>query len=187
MTNEELKPYLQRSLTTSCPLKFLYEQTQETRTRAQASNNFQFSRLNCPEWKEASNCYRERRGLTFRLPLHVYMFEWFSQQPTLTFLHPCFTMLKLKYFVQGRQKPFSEFQQTAAVETFDKFRYKSSLKPCLYSTWFMFIEFVLKLVVPCEQLWTRGSLFFFSCSRHKTHGGSHLNSKNKQASPECAI
>ena len=132
--------------------EIFHEQTQETRTRAQASNNFQFSTRNCPEWKEASNCYRERRGLTFRLPLHVYMFEWFSQQPTLTFLHPCFAMLKLKYFMQGRQKPFSEFQQTAAVETFDKFRYKSCLKPCLYSTWFMFTEFVFKLVVPGEQL-----------------------------------
>ena len=76
-------------------LNFFFEQTQETRTRAQASNNFQFSTRNCPEWKEASNCYRERRGLTFRLPLHVYMFEWFSQQPTLTFLHPCFAMSRL--------------------------------------------------------------------------------------------
>ena len=79
----------------------------------------------------------------------VYVWMIFT---ATNFLHPCFAMLKLKYFMQGRQKPFSEFQQTAAVETFDKFRYKSSLKPCLYSTWFMFFEFVFKLVVPCEQL-----------------------------------
>ena len=73
-----------------------------------------------------------------------------SQQPTSTFLHPYFVMRKLKYSMQDRQKPFSEFQQTAAVETCDKFRYKSFLKPCLYSTWFTFIEFVFKLVVACS-------------------------------------
>ena len=59
-------------------------------------------------------------------------------------------MRKLKYSMQDRQKPFSEFQQVAAVETCDKFRYKSFLKPCLYSTWFTFIEFVFKLVVACS-------------------------------------
>ena len=89
------------------------------------------------------------------------MFEWFSQQATLTFLHPCFALSKLKYSMQDRQKPFSEFQQTTAAETFDNFRYKSFLKSCLYSTWFMFTEFVFKLV--------SGSLFFFSCSRHQKH------------------
>ena len=52
--------------------------------------------------------------------------------------------------MQDRQKPFSEFQQVAAVETFDKFRSKSFLKPCLYSTWFTFIEFVFKLMVACS-------------------------------------
>ena len=64
----------------------------------------------------------------------MYMFEWFSQQATLTFLHPYFALSKLKYSMQDRQKPFSEFQQTTAVETFDNFRYKSFLKSCLYST-----------------------------------------------------
>ena len=78
------------------------------------------------------------------------MFEWFSQQATLTFLHPYFALSKLKYSMQDRQKPFSEFQQTTAVETFDNFRYKSFLKSFLYSRWFMFIEFVFKLVVACS-------------------------------------
>ena len=78
------------------------------------------------------------------------MFEWFSQQASLTFLHPYFAMRKLKYSMQDRQTPFSEFQQTAAVETFDNFRYKSFLKP-----WFMFIEFVFKLVVACSFLVAR--------------------------------
>ena len=64
--------------------------------------------------------------------------------------HPYFAMRKLKYSMQDQQKPFSEFQQVAAVETCDKFHYKSFLKPCLYSTWFMFIQFVLKLVVACS-------------------------------------
>ena len=61
-------------------------------------------------------------------------------------------MCKLKYSMQDWQKPFSEFQQFAAVETCDKFRSKSFLKPCLYSTWmwFTFIEFVFKLVVACS-------------------------------------
>ena len=64
-------------------------------------------------------------------------------------------MRKLKYSMQDRQKPFSEFQQVAAVETGEKFRYKSFLKPCLYSTWFTFIEFVFKLVVACSFLVAR--------------------------------
>ena len=59
-------------------------------------------------------------------------------------------MRKLIYSMQDRQKPFSEFQQTATVETNDKFGYKSFLKPCLYSTWFTFNEFVFKLVVVCS-------------------------------------
>ena len=174
---KELKPYLQRSLTTSGPLNlFLVNKRRKQETRAQAaSNNFQLLTRNCPEWKEASNCYRERRrgltlsfnfkfwllSLSFVSSLTVYMFEWFSQQATLTFLHPYFALSKLKYSMLDRQKPFSEFQQTTAVETFDNFRYKSFLKSCLYSTWFMFIEFVFKLV--------SGSLFFFSCSRHQKH------------------
>ena len=58
-------------------------------------------------------------------------------------------MRKWKDSTQDRQKPFSEFQQAAAVETCDKFPYKSFLKPCLYLTWFTFIEFVFKLVVAC--------------------------------------
>ena len=53
-----------------------------------------------------------------------------------------------KNILQDRQKPFSEFQQTAAVETCDKFRYKSFLEPCLYSTWF--IEFVQTRAVACS-------------------------------------
>ena len=111
--------------------------------------------------------------------LAVSLFELFSQQPTSTFLHPYFAMRKLKYSMQDRQKLFSKFQQVAAVETCDKFHYKSFLKSCLYSTWFAFIEFVFKLVVACSFVpW-----------------GSPLNSsdrkcvltENKQAWPECHI
>ena len=82
--------------------------------------------------------------------LTLSLFERFSQQPTSTFLHPYFAMRKLKYSMQDQQKQFSDFQQFAAVETCVKFRYKSFLKPCLYSTWFTFIEFVFKLVVACS-------------------------------------
>ena len=124
MTNERVKTLPATELDHFWSTEFVFnEQTQETWTRAQASNNFQLLTRNCPEWKEASNCYRERRrGLTLSFTetassLTVYMFEWFSQQATLTFL-----------------------------------RYKSFLKSCLYSTWFMFIEFVCKLVVACSFL-----------------------------------
>ena len=137
----------------------------KTRTRAQASNNFQFSTRNWPEWKEALNCYRERRlGLTFRQPLqslHVYMFEWFSQRPTLTFLHPHFAMGKLKYSHAGSTETVFRISANCSCLDFDKFRYKSFLKPCLYSTWFTFIEFVFKLVAL--------GLFFLSCSHHQNH------------------
>ena len=39
-----------------------------------------------------------------------------KKRRTCTFLHPNFVMRKLKYSMQDREKPFSEFQQTAAVE-----------------------------------------------------------------------
>ena len=150
MTNERVKTllYLLRSLTTSCQslttscplnLNFFYEQTQEARTRVQASNNFQFSAQNCPIVELLS---RETRRIDFKTAssLAVYMFEWFLQQPTSTFLHSHLAMRKLNYSMQDLQKPFSEFQQTAAVETCDKFRYKSFLKPCLYSTWLTYVH-----------------------------------------------
>ena len=66
------------------------------------------------------------------------------------FLHPYSAMHKLKYSMQDRQKPFFEFEKITAVETCDKFRYKSFLKPYLYSTRFTFIEFDFKLLVACS-------------------------------------
>ena len=109
---------------------------------------------------------RETMRIDFKTAslLAVYMFEWFSTNFDI-FLHPYFAMRKLKYSMQDRQKPFSEFQQTAAIETCDKFRCKSFLKRCLYSIWFTFIEFVFKLVVACS---------FLSCSRHQKHTGGAL-------------
>ena len=94
--------------------------------------------------------------------LAVKMFVWFSQQPTSTFLHPYFAMCKLKYSTQDRQKPFSEFQQVAAVETCDKFdSVKSFLKHCSVIFNMIYVHWL------CFQ--TRGSLFFLSCSRHQKH------------------
>ena len=101
-----------------------------------------------PDSKAVDSRFHRPKLPGFRIPdcltwgdssLAVYIFEWFSQQPTSTFLHPYFAMRKLKYSMQDQQKPFSEFQQVAAVETCDKFRYKSFLKPCFYSTWFSYI------------------------------------------------
>ena len=71
---------------------------------------------------------------------------------------------KLKYSIQDRQKPFSEFQQIAAVDTCDKFRYKSFLKPYRVA---LFIFNTIYDHWICFQ--TRGSLFFLSCSHHQKH------------------
>ena len=102
---------------------------------------------------------RETRRIDFKTAssLAVYMFEWFSQQPTSTFLHPYFAMRKLKYSTDFRRRidrnHFPNFNKLQLLpETCDKFRCKSFLKPCLYSTWFTFIEFVFKLVVACSFL-----------------------------------
>ena len=187
---KELKPYLQRSLTTSCPLNFLMNKRRKTRTRAQASNNFQFSTRNCPEWKEALNCYRERRrGLTFRQPLHVYMFAWFSQQPTLTFLHPHFAMGKLKYSMQA-----------GSTETI----FRISVNWSCLDFWQIPLQIVLEALLIFDMIYvhwicfqTRGTRLVLSelLASSKTPGGSPLNSsdrkcvltENKQTSPECAI
>ena len=59
--------------------------------------------------------------------------------------------------MQDRQKPFSKFQQTAAIETYDKFRYKSFLKPCLYSINMIYVQWIF--------FQTRGSLFFCMTGR----------------------
>ena len=81
--------------------------------------------------------------------LAVYMFEWFSQQPTSTFLHPYFAMRKLKY---STQKLFSEFQQVAAVETCDNYPLQIVLEA-------LFIFNMIYIHWICFQ--TRGSLFFW--------------------------
>ena len=50
MTNERVKTLPAMELDHFLPTEFFCnEETQETRTRAQASNNFQFLTRNCPE------------------------------------------------------------------------------------------------------------------------------------------
>ena len=164
----ESKAYQRRSLTTSCPLKYFSWTNAGKTDKSTSRDNFQFSAQNCSEWKEASNCYRERRRIDSKCCLSISWEYNDSEQPTSTFLHVDFVMRKLKYSMQDRQKPFFEFQQTAAVEICVKFRYKSFLKSCLYSTWFTFIEFVFKLVVAC---------FFELLASSNTHGGSLLKGK----------
>ena len=137
---KELKPYLRRGLTTSCPLNFFMNKRAGNTDKSTRQQQFP---IFSPELSKVE------RGVEL-LSSCVYVCERFSQHPTSRFLHPYFAMCKLKYSMRDRQKPFSEFQQVAAVETYDKVRSKSFLKHCLYSTWFTFIEFVFKLVVACS-------------------------------------
>ena len=100
MTNERVKTLPTKELDHFLSIEFFYEQMQGTQISVQASNNLQFSAHNCPKWKEASTCYRERRGgLTLTASsLAVCMFEWFSQQPTSTFFSSSmFCDVQVKY------------------------------------------------------------------------------------------
>ena len=81
------------------------------------------------------------------------MFEWFSQQATLTCFHPYFAMRKLKYSMQDRQKPFPNFSKLQLMLRL--LANSVTNRPSLYSTWFMFIDFVFKLVVPYPFLVAR--------------------------------
>ena len=150
---KELKPYLRRSLTTSCP--FMNKRAENTK-KSTSQQQFPIFSPELSKMKRSVELLsRVTRRIDFKTAcsLDVKMFEWFSQQPTSTFLHPYFAMRKLKYSTQDRQKPFSEFQQVAAVETCDKFdsvTNRSWSIVQLYSTWFTFIEFVFKLVVACS-------------------------------------
>ena len=68
-----------------------YEHKQAKWRRVRASNNFQFSEQNCPEWKEASNCRRQWRGqLILRLLLNQLcrsLNDFHSNQLRLLFIH----------------------------------------------------------------------------------------------------
>ena len=173
MTNEGAEPYLRRSFTTSCPLK--YFMNKRAGNTIESTSQQQFPSFS-PELSKMKRSFellsRETRRIDYKTcaasSLAVYMFEWISQQPISTFLHPYFAMRKLKY---STQKLFSEFQQVAAVETCCKFRYKSFWKPCLNSTWFTFIEFVFKLVVACS---------FELLASSKTPWGIPLNSSDRK-------
>ena len=136
---KELKPYLRRSLTTSCPLKFFTNKHAGNTDKSPSQQLFPIFSPELSKMKrsvELLSIETRRQRIDFKTAssLAASLFERFSQQPTSTFLHPYFALRKLKYSMQDQQKPFSEFQQIAAVETCDKFRYKSFLKPCLYST-----------------------------------------------------
>ena len=147
---KELKPYLQWNLTTSCPLKlFLWTNAGQEHKPATISN-FQPGIVQ-NEKKRSTVIERDDEDwLSDCLFISCVCLNDFHSNQLWHFF-----MRKLKNFMQDRQKPFSEFQQTTAVETFGKFCYKLFLKPCLYSTWFMYIEFVFKLVVACSFLVAR--------------------------------
>ena len=117
---KELKPYLRRNLTTSCPLHFFTNKHAGNRDKSLSQQQFPIFSPELSKIKRRVELLsRETRSIDFKTAssLAVSMFERirFSQQPTSTFLHPYFAMRKLKYSMQDQQKPFSEFQQVAAV------------------------------------------------------------------------
>ena len=107
---------------------------QEKPTRVQAATISNFQRRIVQNEKKRQTIIERDGGLTPTAASPLAENRMIPEQPTSTFLHLDFVMRKLKYSMQDRQKPFFEFQQTAAVEICVKFRYKLFLKSCLYST-----------------------------------------------------
>ena len=130
---KELKHYLKRSLTTSGPPNLFLMNKRGKTDKSTSQQQFPIINTELSRMKRSVELLsRETTRIDFKFQtassLTVYMFEWFSQQATLTFLHPYFAMSKLKYSMQDRQKPFSEFQQTTAVETFGQLSLQIFLK-----------------------------------------------------------
>ena len=144
---KELKSYLQRSLTTSCPLKFfkLMKNAQETRRGVPTSSNFHFRPRIVQNEKKRRTSVTERGEKDWlskaASPLAVYVRTIFKATNFDISSSIKFAMRKLNHFPN-----FNKLQ----LLTCDKFRYKSFLRPSLYSIWFTFIEFVFKIVVACS-------------------------------------
>jgi len=107
---KELNAYLRRSLTTFCPIFFLWTHAGKME-RSTSQQQFPIFSTELSRMKRSVKLLsRLTRTIYFKavsLPA-VYKFEWFSQQPTLTFLHPYFVMRKLKYSRIDRN-PFPNF------------------------------------------------------------------------------
>ena len=146
----ELKPYLRRSLTTSCPLKYFLWTNAGNTDNSTSRNNFQFWALNCPAWKEAWTCYRERRRIDSNTASSLAVYACLNDFTATNFdiSSSIFRDTQVKIFHARLTETISRISTTCSY--WDKFRYKSFLTPCLYSTWFTFVEFVSKLVVACS-------------------------------------
>ena len=88
------------------------------------------------------------------------MFEWFSQQATLTFLHPWFCDEQVKIFHAG------------STETI----FRISANYSCWDFWPLSLQIVLDVLSIFNMIYvhwncfqTRGSLFSFSSSRHQKH------------------
>ena len=83
---------------------------------------------NCPEWKEASDCYRERWGrLTLKLFFINFVQFWINFHSfNWHWLDPCFITNKILF---DRQKTLSRILESTTA--FVRFRYKAFLKFCL--------------------------------------------------------
>ena len=131
---KELKTYLRRSLTTFWPNFFM-----NTRRNQHQFPIFsaELSRMK----RSVELLSRATRTIYFKAASSsaVYKFEWFSQQPTLTFLHPYFMMRKLKYSRIDRN-PFPNFSNLQLL--------------------------TLPSNSVINRSW---SLFCLSCSRHEKH------------------
>ena len=103
---KELKPYLLRSLTTSCPLKFFTNKHAGNTDKSPSQQQFPIFSPELSKMKrsvELLSIETRRQGIDFKTAssLAASLFERFSQQPTSTFLHPYFAMRKLKEAVHG--------------------------------------------------------------------------------------
>ena len=120
--------------------------------------------------------------------LAVYMFEWFSQQPTLTFLYLYFAMRKLKIiFHAGSAETISWMSANCGCWGFWEIPLQIVLEALfMFNMIYVHWIFVFKLVVACSFLvarviknaWRKPSEFTWP---------EVVLIENKQASPECAI
>ncbi len=115
---KELKSYLRRSFTTSCPLKFFSFNMNKHAGNTDKSTSQQQFLFFSPELSKMKRSVellsRETRRIDFKTAssLAVYMFERLSKQPASTFLHPYFAMRKLKYSMQdGDRNHFPNFNK----------------------------------------------------------------------------
>ena len=163
----ELKPYLRRSLATSCSLIFFMnkpEQTQETRLRVQASNNFQFSGTSA-EWSKMKRSVellsRETRRIDFKTAFSLAVYVWMIFTATISSSIFCDAQVKILH--------------AGLTETI----FRISTNCSCWDLWQIALKIVLEDLFMFNTIYvhwicfqTRGSLFF--CSRHQKNAEEAL-------------